>query len=92
MIDRRVVSKPQGARFSAVGMTRDCDIITMITPTAFTGVVAQNMMEYGGIAGSLAGIISTIFDTVSNVVQQTSTTTWVVIAVAAVGLWLFLRR
>ena len=64
----------------------------MTPPTAFSGVLAQNMMEYGGLAGSLAGIISNVFDTVSNVVHQTSTTTWAVIAAAAIGLWFFLRR
>lgn len=64
----------------------------MMSPTAFSGILAQNMMEYGGLAGSLAGIISSVFDTVSNVAHQTSTTTWVVIAVVGAALWFFLRR
>jgi len=64
----------------------------MMTHALFTGIVAQNMIEYGVLAGSLAGIISNVFDTVTNIVHQTSPTTWAVIGIGAVLLWLFLRR
>jgi len=57
----------------------------------FSLLVAQSLGEYGGMGSALQQGWSSLQATVTNLIGNTGTGTWLLIGGGAVVLWLFLR-
>ncbi len=55
-------------------------------------LIAQNMAEYGGVAGVLVGVFDQVGNAVSAQFAQMNAVRWTLVVAVVAGVWMLLSR